>query len=178
MSENPNTPFPPSVSLSTPNELRLPDTNKFDGDPTKFKEFMSQMSLHFWAKPETFSSDHNKIAFIGAHLVGTASTWFGELIMGNSQQLSNFEAFMQLFSKNFSDPTFAVKFPRPPVFVGLSCSPACTDLHCFCLSLFSTFYPLISKVPYPPTTSIFLCVWILDPLFLIIPLVSSSASGH
>ncbi|PVV02047.1 hypothetical protein BB560_003509 [Smittium megazygosporum] len=67
-------------------ELRLPDTMKFDGNPKKFKEFMARMSLHFWAKPETF-----------------------KLIMGNSQQLGNFDAFMHLFAENFSDPTFAVQ---------------------------------------------------------------------
>ncbi|PVV03904.1 hypothetical protein BB560_001609 [Smittium megazygosporum] len=67
-------------------ELRLPDTMKFDGNPTKFKEFMARMSLHFWANPETF-----------------------KLIMGNSQQLGNFDTFMHLFAENFSDPTFAVQ---------------------------------------------------------------------
>ncbi|PVV02236.1 hypothetical protein BB560_003315 [Smittium megazygosporum] len=91
------------------NELRLPDTNKFDGDPKKFKELMSQMLLHFWAKPETFCSEHNKIAFIGAQIIGTASTWFGKLILGNSSALNKFELFSSLFAQNFSDPTFAVK---------------------------------------------------------------------
>ncbi|PVV01346.1 hypothetical protein BB560_004237 [Smittium megazygosporum] len=40
---------------------------------------------------------------------GTASTWFGKLILGNSSVLNNFELFSFLFAQNFSDPTFAVK---------------------------------------------------------------------
>ncbi|OLY84657.1 Retrotransposon-derived protein PEG10 [Smittium mucronatum] len=43
--------------------LKLPDAVRFDGSPTNYQALMSRMGLYFWARPEVFNEDRNRILF-------------------------------------------------------------------------------------------------------------------
>ncbi|OMJ07443.1 Retrotransposon-derived protein PEG10 [Smittium culicis] len=101
-------PFQPAIpSLS--NKITLPDAAKFDGKAAEYPSFITNMELFFWGSPELFSVEKSKILFIGTHLLGTASNWFGWLVATKSLCLDNYEAFIQEFSNNFSDPSHGIK---------------------------------------------------------------------
>ncbi|OMJ14972.1 Retrotransposon-derived protein PEG10 [Smittium culicis] len=67
------------------------------------------MNLFFWASPELFAIDRSKILFIGAHLLGTASTWFGSVVAIKSSSLESYPAFLDGFRNNCSDPSHRIK---------------------------------------------------------------------
>ncbi|OMJ26715.1 Retrotransposon-derived protein PEG10 [Smittium culicis] len=91
------------------NQIKLPDAAKFDGNVAEYTAFMANMNLFFWGSPETFTLDRNKILFVGTHLLGTASTWFGSLVTSSLRCLDNYPEFIQEFRNNFSDPSHSIK---------------------------------------------------------------------
>ncbi|OMJ26093.1 Retrotransposon-derived protein PEG10 [Smittium culicis] len=91
------------------NRIKLPDAAKFDGKVSEYSSFISSMELLFWGSPETFTLGRNKVLFIGTHLLGSASTWFGYLIASSSPCLENYELFLHEFKNNFSDPSHSIK---------------------------------------------------------------------
>ncbi|OMJ11295.1 Retrotransposon-like protein 1 [Smittium culicis] len=101
-------PFQPAIpSLS--NKITLPDEAKFDGKAAEYPSFIINMELFFWGSPELFSVEKSKILFIGTHLLGTASNWFGWLVASKSPCVENYQAFIQEFANNFSDPSHGIK---------------------------------------------------------------------
>ncbi|OMJ26195.1 Retrotransposon-derived protein PEG10 [Smittium culicis] len=67
------------------------------------------MSIFFYSSPELFAEDKSKILYIGTHLLGTASDWFGTLVLQQAPCLQNYEAFITEFGNNFSDPSHSIK---------------------------------------------------------------------
>ncbi|OMJ09804.1 Retrotransposon-derived protein PEG10 [Smittium culicis] len=67
------------------------------------------MEIFFWGSPEIFTTDRNKVLFVGTHLLGTASTWFISLIAAKSTCLENYDEFIHEFQNNFSDPSHSIK---------------------------------------------------------------------
>ncbi|OLY82181.1 Retrotransposon-like protein 1 [Smittium mucronatum] len=105
----PAIPVTTATRLLPETTLKLPDAVRFDGSPANYQAFMSSMSLYFWARPEVFNEERNRIVYIGAHLSGPASVWFGNLISDNSQTIQSFPLFVQEFSRNFSDPSSGIR---------------------------------------------------------------------
>ncbi|OMJ09524.1 Retrotransposon-derived protein PEG10, partial [Smittium culicis] len=99
----------PATKLIPETTLKLPDAVRFDGSSSSYKAFISSMSLYFWARPEIFNEDRNRIVYIGAHLSGSATVWFGNLITDNSPTIHSFSLFIQEFSRNFSDPSEGIR---------------------------------------------------------------------
>ncbi|OMJ28449.1 Retrotransposon-derived protein PEG10 [Smittium culicis] len=98
-----------SSQSSLTNRIKLPDAAKFDGNFAEYSAFTANMNLFFWGSSETFVLDRNKILFVGIHILGTASTWFGTLVATNSYCPENYEAFIQEFRNNFSDSSHSIK---------------------------------------------------------------------
>ncbi|OMJ07444.1 Retrotransposon-like protein 1 [Smittium culicis] len=67
------------------------------------------MSIFFYSSPELFAAELRKILYIGTHLQGTPSDWFGTLVLQQSPCLQNYEAFIEEFGNNFSDPSYCIK---------------------------------------------------------------------
>ncbi|PVU97242.1 hypothetical protein BB561_000655 [Smittium simulii] len=55
------TPIAPSINLLPETTLRLPNAIRFDGSPTNYQAFISNMNLYFWARPEVFNEERNRI---------------------------------------------------------------------------------------------------------------------
>ncbi|OMJ11073.1 Retrotransposon-derived protein PEG10 [Smittium culicis] len=98
-----------SVPASLTSRIKLPDAAKFDGKPFEYASFLNNMNLFFWASPEMFAADRSKILYVGTHLLGTASNWFGSLVSVNSPCLDSYETFLTEFANNFSDPSHSIK---------------------------------------------------------------------
>ncbi|OMJ08218.1 Retrotransposon-derived protein PEG10 [Smittium culicis] len=96
-------------SSKAEDSIRIPDAPKFDGNPTKFEEFMNSMEIMFYIKPEIFSIDRNRVAYIGTHLLGSASKWFGSLITSASPHIYSYDSFIVEFKRNFSDPNIGIR---------------------------------------------------------------------
>lgn len=98
-----------SLNSGLETSIKLPNAEKFNGNPSQYQEFIASMNFYFWAKFELFQSDKSKIIFISSHLTGAASIWFGSLLQSNSEALSNFDKFQHEFERNFSDPSYQIK---------------------------------------------------------------------
>ncbi|OMH80913.1 Retrotransposon-derived protein PEG10 [Zancudomyces culisetae] len=99
---------PPANTTKQPminyNQIKVPDIDKFNGDPRKFHDFLSAIENQFWARPDMFETDHVKIWFISSHLSETASKWFDILRAKGSIETKEYKEFLALFKKCFSDP--------------------------------------------------------------------------
>ncbi|OMH83552.1 Protein LDOC1, partial [Zancudomyces culisetae] len=84
--------------------IRIPEIQKYSGESGRFRAFTAEIKRQFWARPDVFQSDHNKIWFISSHLAGHAALWFDNLIDTQSPLLSDFKGFENEFQKRFSDP--------------------------------------------------------------------------
>ncbi|OMJ12353.1 Retrotransposon-derived protein PEG10 [Smittium culicis] len=96
-----------SVTPSLTNKIKLPGASKFDGTVSEYQSFLKNMIIFFYSSPELFAADASKILYIGTHLQGTASDWFGTLVLQQLPCLQNYEAFIEEFGNNFSDPSYA-----------------------------------------------------------------------
>ncbi|OMJ07182.1 Retrotransposon-derived protein PEG10 [Smittium culicis] len=100
--------FQPAIPKLS-NNITLPDAAKFDGKSAEYPSFIINMELFFWGSAELFSVEKSKILFIGTHILGTASNWFGWLVASKSPCLENYKAFIQESANNFSDPSHGIK---------------------------------------------------------------------
>ncbi|OMJ19770.1 Retrotransposon-derived protein PEG10, partial [Smittium culicis] len=98
-----------AATPSLTNNIKLPDATKFDGTVSEYQFFLKNMSIFFYSSPELFAADKSKILYIGTHLLGTASDWFGTLVLQQAPCLQNYEAFITEFGNNFSDPSHSIK---------------------------------------------------------------------
>jgi len=72
-------PPPPTVATDPTNKKEpgnLPLPPKFNGTPTKLKEFMSKEESNFECMPQTYSTTNDKILFIANLSTDGAYTWY------------------------------------------------------------------------------------------------------
>ncbi|OMH85718.1 Retrotransposon-derived protein PEG10 [Zancudomyces culisetae] len=68
-----------------------------------------KISFGIQARGDLFKTEKNKIVLIGAHLTGPTAIWFNSLIEEKSTDLANYAQFLELFKKNFSDPSQEIR---------------------------------------------------------------------
>lgn len=79
------------------------DIDKFNGrHRSKFRSFMQQCEAAFLERPRHFSSDKNRVTFVGRHLSDLALSWYLSTIR-TEDVLDNWDQFLNEFKKSFGD---------------------------------------------------------------------------
>uniref|UniRef100_W5NN09 CCHC-type domain-containing protein n=1 Tax=Lepisosteus oculatus TaxID=7918 RepID=W5NN09_LEPOC len=89
-------PVPPLAAAACP--LPPPTPEKFEGDPAKLQNFLTQCWMAFHLRPDCFPSDREKIAFMVSHFSGRALDWATSLLARNlpvTADVNRFSAAMQ-----------------------------------------------------------------------------------
>lgn len=79
----------------------LPSPERFLGDPTKFRSFMTQCQLQFLARPQAFLTGQAKITYIIANLGGEALEWASPIVDSQSTLLTDYNQFFLEFRGMF-----------------------------------------------------------------------------
>jgi transposase InsO family protein len=79
----------------------MPD--KFAGDRSRLRDFLTQVQLVVQLNPARFPSDFAKVGFVGSLLSGTALSWFTPLVESASPLLNDFNAFVRRLQETFGD---------------------------------------------------------------------------
>jgi Retrotransposon gag protein/Zinc knuckle len=89
-------------------EPKVPMPERFNGSRRGFRPFMSQVNTVFRLNSSRFTSEYNKILFIGSLLTGDAAIWFEAMdrVPGNAI-MESYATFLNGFTVLFSDPASA-----------------------------------------------------------------------
>ena len=94
-------------------EPKVPLPERFNGNRRNFRPFMSQVESNFKLNQSRFSTDSNKILFIGSLLTGDAGVWFDAMNrVSENEMMTSYEYFIGHFTILFSDPTSAATTRR------------------------------------------------------------------
>src|SRR5690242_20351058 len=80
-----------------------PSPEKFDGNPKGVRSFLSQVVLNFALYPSQYTTDMQKISYIGSLLKGRAADWLTPLIETNDPVLLTYAGFLNAFKTAFED---------------------------------------------------------------------------
>ncbi|KAK3574372.1 hypothetical protein QTP86_006156 [Hemibagrus guttatus] len=95
----------PSPQVPAPRvEPHLPPPQRFSGDPSACRGFLTQCSLTFELQPSSFPSDRAKVAYVITLLSGKALTWAMSVWEAQSTFCSSFSAFEGEFRRVFDHP--------------------------------------------------------------------------
>ena len=83
---------------------KLPFPENFDGNISRYRDFLSAVQNVFGMNPAVYSTDEIKCRFIGSLCTKDALSWFRQLITVDSPLLTHFDAFLDEFDANFNDP--------------------------------------------------------------------------
>ena len=92
----------PNHSSSLSPKLALPE--KFDGNISKCKKFISSIENIFALQPARYSTANIQTRFIGSLLTGDALTWFSGVLENNPALLLDYNAFKCELKNLFDDP--------------------------------------------------------------------------
>ena len=84
-------------------EPKLASPEFYTGNRKKSRAFLLQLRNVFYAQPDRFRSDQNKVAYAISFLRDTAFAWVAPLVERNSDFLSTFERFAEHFLVSFGD---------------------------------------------------------------------------
>lgn len=88
----------------TTREAHVPDPDHYRGDMGKCGGFLLQCTLVFSQKPNTYASDHAKIAYIMGLLQGKALDWATAIWQNNVQIRGDYKMFVGELKKVFDHP--------------------------------------------------------------------------
>lgn len=98
----------PSLFIPQSNQSRaypkiaLPE--KFNGNQSKFRDFLLSIRNIFALQPDRFPNDETKCRFTGSLMTSEALSWFRYVCEARSSLLLDFEDFVHDFEDNFKDP--------------------------------------------------------------------------
>jgi Retrotransposon gag protein len=104
------TPLPPTTPIEiNSNDARLPDVPKFDGNPKKSNQFISQLQVFFYLQQKRFADGLARSYYFGLRCEGSAAVWFNSILIGGNAKhiMSDYDLFVEEFKKTFDDPTRA-----------------------------------------------------------------------
>jgi hypothetical protein len=92
----------PSLQGSTVKEPKANDIEKFDGNPEKLDQFLTDLDTRFLLQPDRHASDITKTYVAMAHLIGTACSWALPIQQGYRNHLrDNWPAFLAELKSEF-----------------------------------------------------------------------------
>lgn len=86
-------------------EPRLPPPQRFSGDPSACKGFLTQCSLSFELQPSSFPTDRSKIAYIITLLSEKALAWATAVWDAHNSCCASYSAFAEEFKRVFQGPS-------------------------------------------------------------------------
>ena len=90
----------PAPETSTP-EPKIGDLERFNGDPTQVRPFLTNCRLLFSLQPRTFASEGARVGFTITHLTGRARLWGAAEFEQQTPACATFEAFAKEMTKVF-----------------------------------------------------------------------------
>lgn len=103
----PEAPVPvnPALALDAP-EPKIGNPERFNGDPTQVRAFLTSCKVQFSLQPRTFSTEGAKVGYAITHLTGRARLWGTAEFERKTPACNNFNAFADEMIKVF-DPGFS-----------------------------------------------------------------------
>lgn len=125
---------PATASVRPP---RLADPDKFDGTRSKFRNFATQLQLHFSSNPAAYLTENSRIVYAASFLTGNAYTWFSPYINPDTGAVSfkTFTSFLSNLRAAFDDPDSYATAERD--LESLKQDSSCAGYYAKMVSLFS-----------------------------------------
>ena len=93
----------PTTSSNKAKEPQVSLPEKFDDTHSKFWGFVNLVQLITILQPQRYPMDAARVGLVGTLLTGQTLSWFLPLFEKNAAILSNFEAFLEVFSEAFDE---------------------------------------------------------------------------